>query len=237
MSGAGATGVELPPFLSLDALGTLLEMLDPFEALVAELSARGVEVTREEVTPALVAEMTHYRSGMQGAGDAEALDELRRSSTRVLVENLPGHVASELAFEEFGAALMASVRFRPFPEVPGTLAALRRLGVRTVVVSNWDISLHQQLSDSGLDRLVDAALCSAQAGSSKPAPELLLKGLELLGADPREAWHVGDDPVNDAGAALAAGAGAVIVDRGFGLEVPDGVRVIDSLAGLVGAGR
>ena len=58
-----------------------------------------------------------------------------------------------------------------------------------------------------------------------------------LGADPQEAWHVGDDPVNDAGAALAAGVGAVIVDRGVGLEVPEGVRVIDSLAGLVDGGR
>ena len=226
----------LPPVLSLDALGTLLEMLDPFEALVEELGARGVEVTREEVTPALVDEMTHYRAGMQGAHDEATLHALRLSSTQVLMDGLPER-AQALGFEELGAALFASVRFRPFPEVPGTLAALRDRGIRTVVVSNWDISLHEQLADTGLDRLVDAALCSAQAGASKPDPQLLLKGLELLGADPQEAWHVGDDPVNDAGAALAAGVGAVIVDRGAGLEVPDGVRVIDSLAGLVDGGR
>ncbi|MFM8761792.1 MAG: HAD hydrolase-like protein, partial [Solirubrobacterales bacterium] len=106
-----------------------------------------------------------------------------------------------------------------------------------VVVSNWDISLHEQLSDTGLDRLVDAALCSAEAQASKPDPQLLLRGLEMVGAGPGEAWHVGDDPVNDAGAALAAGVGAVIVDRGHGVEVPDGVQVIDSLAALVGDGR
>lgn len=226
----------LPPVLSLDALGTLLEMLDPFEALVEELGARGVEVTREEVTPALVDEMTHYRAGMQGAHDEATLHELRLSSTQVLMDGLPER-AQALGFDELGAALFASVRFRPFPEVPETLAALRDRGIRTVVVSNWDISLHEQLADTGLDRLVDAALCSAQAGASKPDPQLLLKGLELLGADPQEAWHVGDDPVNDAGAALAAGVGAVIVDRGVGLEVPEGVRVIDSLAGLVDGGR
>lgn len=240
MSGAGAMGAPgsgLPPFLSLDALGTLLEMLDPFEALVGELENRGVTVTREEVTPALVAEMTHYRDGMQGAGDAESLEELRRSSTRVLIDNLPAPVTGELGFDELRAALMASVRFRPFPEVLETLAALRERGVRTVVVSNWDISLHEQLADSGIDRLVDAALCSAQAGASKPDPRLLVKGLELVGAAPEEAWHVGDDPVNDAGAAMAAGAGAVIVDRGYGVEVPEGVRVIDSLAALLGDGR
>ena len=226
----------LPPVLSLDALGTLLEMLDPFEALVEELGARDVEVTREEVTPALVDEMTHYRAGMQGAHDEATLHELRLSSTQVLMDGLPER-AQALGFEELGAALFASVRFRPFPEVPGTLAALRDRGIRTVVVSNWDISLHEQLADTGLDRLVDAALCSAQAGASKPDPQLLLKGLELIGASPAEAWHVGDDPANDAGAALAAGVGAVIVDRGHGLEVPEGVQVIDSLAALVGSGR
>ena len=174
----------LPPVLSLDALGTLLEMLDPFEALVEELGARGVEVTREEVTPALVDEMTHYRAGMQGAHDEATLHELRLTSTQVLMDGLPER-AQALGFEELGAALFASVRFRPFPEVPGTLAALRDKGIRTVVVSNWDISLHEQLADTGLDRLVDAALCSAQAGASKPDPQLLLKGLELLGADPQ----------------------------------------------------
>ncbi len=227
---------SLPPVLSLDALGTLLEMLDPFDALVAELDARGVQATREEVTGALVEEMAYYRAGMQGAPDAATLHELRLGSTQVLFDGLPER-ARELGFDEIGAALFASVRFRPFPEVPETLAALRERGIRTVVVSNWDISLHEQLADTGLDRLVDAALCSAQAGASKPDPQLLLKGLELVGADPQEAWHVGDDPVNDAGAALAAGVGAVIVDRGVGLEVPEGVRVIDSLAGLVDGGR
>ncbi|MFM9127885.1 MAG: HAD family hydrolase [Solirubrobacterales bacterium] len=227
---------SLPPVLSLDALGTLLEMLDPFNALVAELDARGVPVSREEVTGALVEEMTHYRAGMQGAHDAATLHELRLSSTQVLFDGLPDS-ARELGFDEIGAALFASVRFRPFPEVPETLAELKERGVRTVVVSNWDISLHEQLSDTGLDRLVDAALCSAEAGASKPDPQLLLWGLEMVGADPGEAWHVGDDPVNDAGAALAAGVGAVIVDRGHGFEVPGGVQVIDSLAALVGDGR
>lgn len=229
-------GAPLPPFLSLDALGTLLEMLDPFDALVGELAARGVVVTREEVTPALVDEMTHYRAGMQGAHDDQTLHELRLSSTQVLFDGLPA-AAQELGFEEIGAALFASVRFRPFPEVPAVLADLRERGVKTVVVSNWDISLHEQLADTGLDRLVDGALCSAQAGASKPDPQLLLAGLELIGADPAQAWHVGDDPVNDAGAAKAAGVGAVIVDRGLGLEVPDGACVVDSLASLPGLGR
>lgn len=227
---------SLPPVLSLDALGTLLEMLDPFDALVAELDARGVQVSREEVTGALVAEMTHYRAGMQGAHDAATLHELRLTSTQVLFDGLPDS-ARDLGFDEIGAALFASVRFRPFPEVPETLAALKERGVRTVVVSNWDISLHEQLSDTGLDRLVDAALCSAEAQASKPDPQLLLRGLEMVGAGPEDAWHVGDDPVNDAGAALAAGVGAVIVDRGHGFEVPGEVQVIDSLAALVGDGR
>lgn len=235
MSEAPGEG-ELPAVLSLDALGTLLEMLDPFDALVGELAGRGVSVTREEVTPALVAEMTHYRAGMQGAGDAEALHELRLTSTQVLFDHLPAP-ARELGFEEIGAALFASVRFRPYPEVAGTLAALREAGIRTVVVSNWDISLHEQLADTGLDLLVDGALCSAQAGASKPDPRLLLEGLELIGADPADAWHVGDDPANDAGAALAAGVGAVIVDRGVGHQVPEGVRVIETLAGLLPGGR
>ncbi|MFM9140401.1 MAG: hypothetical protein ACKOTH_07715, partial [Solirubrobacterales bacterium] len=162
---------SLPPVLSLDALGTLLEMLDPFDALVAELDARGVPLSREEVTAALVEEMTHYRAGMQGAHDAATLHELRLSRTQVLFDGLPER-ARELGFDEVGAALSASVRFRPFPEVPETLAELKERGVRTVVVSNWDISLHEQLSDTGrTPRSLSAARVSGTSGKGRTRTE------------------------------------------------------------------
>ena len=122
------------------------------------------------------------------------------------------------------------------PEVPdGVVPALRELraaGVRLVAASNWDVSLHEQLARTGLDALLDGALSSAEVGSAKPDPEILLRALALAGAEPADAWHVGDDVEADVGAARAAGVAPVLLDRDGDLAAPPGVRRIASLAEL-----
>ena len=42
------------------------------------------------------------------------------------------------------------------------------LGLAIVVVSNWDHSLHERLTETGLAPLVDAAVASAELGHAKP---------------------------------------------------------------------
>ena len=65
-------------------------------------------------------------------------------------------------------ALLDSLRFFAYPDAAPALTALRAAGIRTVVVSNWDWSLHERLAETGLAPLVDGALASAEVGSAKP---------------------------------------------------------------------
>jgi putative hydrolase of the HAD superfamily len=116
-----------------------------------------------------------------------------------------------------------------------------------VVVSNWDASLHERLSETGLSALVDGALASAEVGAAKPARAIFAAALELAGTAPDETWHVGDTLVADVEGARAAGLTAVLIDRGGetgrgdtaapGMPEPDerlrGVPVIASLAELL----
>jgi putative hydrolase of the HAD superfamily len=213
----------------LDALGTLLELEPPAPRLVAELAARGVDVSEDEAGAALRAEIAFYRAHHDTAGDRAGLEELRARCTEVLREALPPDAREAPGLQ---GALLASLRFRPYPEVPGTLEGLRRAGVRLVVVSNWDVSLHDALADTGLDRLVDGALSSAEVGAAKPDPLIFTRALALAGATPSEAVHVGDSVEFDVAGARAAGIEPVLVVRDGGAG-PPGVRAVPSLSSLL----
>ena len=120
-----------------------------------------------------------------------------------------------------------------FADVPDALRELRAAGHRLVVVSNWDVSLHEMLRETGLDELVDAAISSAEAGARKPAPAIFARAVALAGGpeDGPPALHAGDSVELDVAGALGAGLDAVLVARAGGVAgVPAGVPVIASLA-------
>jgi putative hydrolase of the HAD superfamily len=216
----------------LDALGTLVELEPPWPALVEQLAVRGVAVAERDARAALLAEMRHYRERCHTAADAASLAALRAECTEVLRAGLPAQ-AQALAPAELQAALLTSLRFRPYAEVPGVLARLRAAGLRLVVVSNWDVSLHDVLSLTRLDALVDGVVTSAEAAASKPDPAIFAAGLAVAGVGPDEALHVGDSVDADVLGALRAGVAPVLVARDGALgDAPAEVPVIESLREL-----
>jgi putative hydrolase of the HAD superfamily len=228
---------ELPEIISLDALGTLIEVVDPVGGLVAALAQRGVTISSEEAAQGLGAEMSYYRSNSAFAGTAEALEQLRDRSTEVLTEALP-QSASVIGFAAMRESLGEAVRFAPFPEVDAVLGALRAAGARLVIVSNWDISLYEVLDQIGLREKVDAVVISAEEGLAKPDPELVRRAVDRVGGGPDSTvWHVGDDPASDLELARAAGVLPVLVDRYGQYGDLDKVIVLDSLQGLLAPAR
>jgi putative hydrolase of the HAD superfamily len=218
----------IPAAVLLDALGTLVELEPPWPHLVAELAARGVVVNEADARAAMLAEMAYYRAHHDEAGDWPGLVDLRRRCAAVVQE----HLTTPLPLAEVLEALLAAVRFRPYPEVPGVLARLRADGARLAVVSNWDVSLHDVLERTGLRRLVDAVVISAELGVAKPDPAIFRTALERVGAGADGALHVGDSLEADIAGARAAGLQAVLVLREGG-GAPDGVRTVSSLAELI----
>jgi len=223
--------------VTLDALGTLVALQPPAPLLAAELARRGVNVSERQAARAVAAEIAFYRRHHDSASDARSLDVLRDRCTQVLAEVLVagGVDLGQLQMSELRAALLAALRFHPFPEVATTLRELRSGGHRLVVVSNWDVSLHDMLATAGLSELVDGAISSAEAGSSKPAPAIFERALALVGATAAGGLHAGDSIEYDVEGARAAGVRAVLVVRaGRAPAVPEGVAVIGSLTELPG---
>jgi putative hydrolase of the HAD superfamily len=213
----------------LDALGTLVELERPWPHLVAALRERGVAVDEDDARRAMLAEMAYYRAHHDDAGDAAGLADLRRRCAGVV----QGELGIALPVDEVQEAMLAAIRFRPYPDVPGVLGALRERGAEIVVVSNWDVSLHDVLERTRLRPLVDAVVTSAEFGAAKPDPAIFAHALELAGrVDPADAVHAGDDVEADVAGARAAGIDAVLVARD-GEAAPPGVRAIATLEGLI----
>ncbi len=216
----------------LDALGTLLELEDPGPPLAAELTRLGAPIAVGDARSAVLAEMAYYKDHHDEASDRVRLDDLRGRCAAVLRDALPP-VARELGIQRLTAALLGALRFRPYEEVPGALVALRERGLRLVVVSNWDISLHDQLAATGLATMIDGAVSSAEVGRGKPHPEIYVSALGLAGVEASGAVMVGDSPATDVAGALALGIEAVLVDRGVTTTgASAGSHLIRSLAEL-----
>ena len=224
-----------PRALLLDALGTLLELEPPVPALREALRARlGLEIEPALVADALAGEIAFYRAHHLEGRDARTLESLRSRCTEVLRAGLgpAARAASAAALQE---ALLGSLRFATFPDVPGALTGLREEGVRLVVVSNWDCSLPEVLERAGLAELVDATVTSASCGVAKPDPAVFERGLAVAGVSAAQAWHAGDSSREDVEGARAAGVEAVLVVRDDA-AAPAGVRCVRSLAELALAG-
>jgi putative hydrolase of the HAD superfamily len=216
----------------LDALGTLLELQPPAPRLRAALREHaGLEVDDAVAERAIRAEIRYYRAHLHEGGTPAGLADLRARCAEVVRAELG---APDVPAEALLAALLAALEFRAFPDAAPALAALRERGVRLVVVSNWDISLHERLAETGLAPLVDGAVASAEIGAAKPDPAIFRHALALAGGvEPGQALHVGDTPEADAEGARAAGLTPIFIAR-HGERAPDGVRAIATLAELPG---
>ena len=112
---------------------------------------------------AIRAEITYYRAHLDEGRDAASLADLRARCAAAMGPRCRASRPTCCC-----DALLDSLRFFAYPDAAPALTALRAAGIRIVVVSNWDGSLHERLAETGLAPLVDGAVASAEVGSAKP---------------------------------------------------------------------
>ena len=150
------------------------------------------------------------------------LDRVRRS--------LDGRGVSPDAFARMAEHFRRPESWKVFADVPATLDALARAGLRLAVVSNWDSHLPALLEGLDLAGRFDAVLVSAVEEVGKPDPEIFRRACERLAVAPHEALHVGDSLAEDYEGARAAGLHAVLLDRARrNAGVADRIESLDEL--------
>jgi putative hydrolase of the HAD superfamily len=214
-------------------MGTLIELEPPAPRLRAALRERaGVEVAEAEADAAMRAEIGFYRARHLTGHDRASLARLRWACAEALRDALPP-AAREVPVRTIRDVLMAALCFRAYSDAAPALERLRRAGVRRVVVSNWDVSLHAVMHDTGLAALVSGTITSAELGATKPSPGLIRHALTIAGVPARDALMVGNSVVEDVEGARAAGVRPVLLVRSGGPpEGLDGVTLIRTLRQL-----
>jgi 2-haloacid dehalogenase len=102
--------------------------------------------------------------------------------------------------------------WRPFPEAPAALRALRADGRSLAILSNVDRDL-LELSIARLGIRPELAITAEDARSYKPAPGHWHRFLERSGATVQETVHVGASQYHDMRPAAALGFRTVFIDR------------------------
>jgi putative hydrolase of the HAD superfamily len=213
----------------LDALGTLVGLEPPAPRLRERLlGLAGVEVDEETAARGFGAEISYYLAHHLDGGDPDGLEDLRARCAREMARamDLDERLDPGLARR----VMLESLEFSPYPDVAPALRELRDLGLRLVVVSNWDCSLPWWLERAGLAQLLDGTVSSAAVGQAKPARAVFAEGLRVASVGPEQALHVGDSLEADVEGAHGLGLRALLLVREG--EPPAGVRAIRSLAEL-----
>jgi FMN phosphatase YigB (HAD superfamily) len=103
--------------------------------------------------------------------------------------------------------------FQLFDDVEPPLNALKQNGLRLGVISNWHRGLDSFCAEMNLSGLIDVVVASSDVGVEKPDSRIFAETVRRLGVRPEEAIHVGDLVEDDLNGAVAAGLGAVLIDR------------------------
>lgn len=112
-------------------------------------------------------------------------------------------------------------------EVP---AALRRRGLRTGVLSNFDHRLPRILEGLGLASGFDAVVLPVETGLLKPDPGAFLAAATALGVPPSACACVGDDPQLDLEGARKAGMRPLPIDPAASLwDLPDALGALGAV--------
>lgn len=101
-----------------------------------------------------------------------------------------------------------------FPGMKETLEELKRHGIAMSIVSNKFHGAVLDLREHYFQGLIDYAVGESEKHAKKPAPDLVLASMELLGADPATTVYVGDSEV-DAQTAENAGLDCLLCQWGL----------------------
>ncbi|KAL8167804.1 hypothetical protein V2J09_009303 [Rumex salicifolius] len=190
--------------LFVDAAGTLVVPSQPMAQIYRQIGEKyGVDCSEDEI-------LNRYRrayekpwgqSRLRYVGDA-------RPFWQYIVSSSTGCSDSQYFEELYNYYMTDKAWHLADPEAEKVFRSLRKAGVKVAVVSNFDTRLRHVLRALNCDHWFDAVAISAEVAAEKPNPTIFLKACELLGVEPQDAVHVGDDRRNDIWGARDAGCDA-----------------------------
>jgi putative hydrolase of the HAD superfamily len=202
-----------------DAAGTLVRLREPVGETYRRLAVSfGVSLPASRLEEAFWrASRTAPPMVFPGASSRETIELERRwwhgivRSTFRAADSSARFADFEAYFSTVFAHFASPTAWEPTTGAQEILSLLRRRGMRTGVVSNFDHRLTGLLEGLGLAPEIEVVVLPADAGAAKPDPRIFAFALSRLGVGAEEAVYVGDDAVQDVAGAEGAGIRAIDV--------------------------
>jgi phosphoglycolate phosphatase len=175
--------------VTIDAFGTLVDLIDPVPFLAETLGRHGIERSAEELAAAFATEGKYYRAHIHEGHDEEGLRDLQQRCAGVFLEA----AGADLDPHTFAPEYVGCLHFEPIDGAPEALETLRARGLALAVVGNWDLTMHHWLGELGLAHYFSVVFHA----SRKPDPTRLRQALGELGVQPDRALHIGDEAVDE----------------------------------------
>ena len=105
-------------------------------------------------------------------------------------------------------------RTGPYPGIDALLSRIGERGLKTAVVSNKPDPAVQKLNDVHFGGVFDFTIGESPAYARKPAPDMVLRAMEVLGVPVSEAVYIGDTEI-DLETARRCGMDCIAVTWGF----------------------
>jgi putative hydrolase of the HAD superfamily len=230
-----------PVLAVLFDLGGVLLRLD-YGAIVARAAQRGVQLEEAALAHAEAAARRAIDAYAAGRGGVRGTDAVRLPDYFDDLLGAAGVAARKRA--DLVAQLRADHADANLWRVPiagaqRTLAARRRAGLRTGVVSNADGRAAALLEAAGLTSSLELVVDSHLEGVEKPDPEIFRRALARLDVPADRTVFVGDIWSIDVEGSRAAGLRPILMDEtGSYASAPcERIRRLDELAERVGIGH
>ncbi|MCI2154446.1 MAG: HAD family hydrolase [Solobacterium sp.] len=107
---------------------------------------------------------------------------------------------TEKTFQQWVPVLQVALsecRWKAFPFSLQVLDELRGMGIRTGLISNWDMTCRKVLEENRLAERLDPIIVSSECGSEKPDVRIFEAALQDSGFAPEQCLYVGDNYYND----------------------------------------
>jgi putative hydrolase of the HAD superfamily len=150
------------------------------------------------------AKVGHWRLDLVGARAIVARNALESLG-------LPHDHATAIAADYASAA---SERYQLFDDALETLEWLRAEGYRLGLITNGHREpQRQKIARFALEPYFDVVIVEGEFGAGKPEAAVFRHALQVTGAGPEHAWHIGDNLYADIGGAQAVGIHGVWIHR------------------------
>jgi len=221
----------------LDAGYTILSPHSSWEQQLLQVTGRhGIDLSLQYARRAYEASQSffkaHYYQPNETWTDDAAILSFCTAYYRLGLEALQCPAAQVPACAEALASNINDPKhWRPYPEVQGVLAGLKKASYTVGVLSDWSSSLPAILEALGLRAYVDLVIVSAIEGVAKPQPAFFQRALARARVRADQALMVGDNLYADIQGAARAGIHGILINRDGWPSPPDvpTIRRLDEL--------